>query len=188
MTRTQISTSVSAVTRQQADRLMEERGYSLRDVVTVSIDRFYNDVMEDNKMNRNKQMAYLERVVNTLTGGGESLKDWNGNTRAMAHDLVEFWYTNDDAENTIPEWVDNHDLEWLIDRCAVELARGLVINNHGVAIDFDAAVELMDDEIREALHDDMAPCTDQDFFDAYAQAHQDQYNEVWELAKPDPTY
>ena len=42
---------------------------------------------------------------------------------------------------------------------------------NGKTIDFDAAVNLMDDEIREDLHNKMAPCTDQEFMDAYVQAH-----------------
>lgn len=43
-------------------------------------------------------------------------------------------------------------------------------------IDFGAAVELMDDEIREGLHNKMAPCTDQEFLDAYVQAHSAKYD------------
>ncbi len=42
---------------------------------------------------------------------------------------------------------------------------------NGKTIDFDAAVNLMDDEIREELHNKMAPCTDQEFLDAYIAAH-----------------
>lgn len=39
--RTQISTGVSERTRQQADDLINKKGYSLRDVVTVAIDRMH---------------------------------------------------------------------------------------------------------------------------------------------------
>jgi hypothetical protein len=45
------------------------------------------------------------------------------------------------------------------------------VNLNGKTIDFDAAVNLMDDDIREALHSKMAPCTDQEFIDAYVEAH-----------------
>ena len=45
------------------------------------------------------------------------------------------------------------------------------VNLNGKTIDFDAAVNLMDDEIREELHNKMAPCTDQEFLDAYVDAH-----------------
>lgn len=41
---------------------------------------------------------------------------------------------------------------------------------------FDAAVLLMDDEIREALHALMTPCSDQEFMDAYILAHAEKFN------------
>lgn len=63
-----------------------------------------------------------------------------------------------------------------------------VINAHGRVIDFDAAVELMDDEIREAVHADLAPCTEQEFFDAYCKAHAEKYGEAWTLNTTNPTY
>ena len=44
-------------------------------------------------------------------------------------------------------------------------------------VDFEAAVNLMDDEIREQLHDEMAPCEDQEFIDAYVKAHEKKFNE-----------
>ena len=50
------------------------------------------------------------------------------------------------------------------------------VNLNGKTIDFDAAVNLMNDEIREELHNKMAPCTDQEFIDAYAKAHADKYD------------
>ena len=46
-----------------------------------------------------------------------------------------------------------------------------MVTLHGKTIDFDAAVALMDDEVREDLHSKMAPCTDQEFINAYAGAH-----------------
>lgn len=62
-------------------------------------------------------------------------------------------------------------------------------NQYDVAVDFDAAVNLMDDDIREAIaatgdyDDDM-----QGFFDAYAAAHLDKYGAPWELDMPNPVY
>lgn len=47
---------------------------------------------------------------------------------------------------------------------------------NGCEVDFDACVNLMDDEIREALHNEMAPCTEQEFLDAYIEAHAAKYN------------
>ena len=63
-----------------------------------------------------------------------------------------------------------------------------VINQNGVAIDFDAAVRLMDDEIRERLHSEMAPCEEQRFFSAYEKAHEEKYGELWELSKEHPAW
>lgn len=57
-----------------------------------------------------------------------------------------------------------------------------------VEIDFDVAVSLMDDELREAIHNDLAPCTDQEFFDEYAKRHEERFEEEWELAKANPCY
>lgn len=45
----------------------------------------------------------------------------------------------------------------------------VIVNNQEV--DFDAVVNLMDDDIREATHRQFAPCTDQQFVEAYMFAH-----------------
>lgn len=63
-----------------------------------------------------------------------------------------------------------------------------VINSAGTAIDFDAAVALMDNETRETLHDRIAPCTEQEFFDAYCAAHAEKYSEEWEPNKANPVF
>lgn len=63
-----------------------------------------------------------------------------------------------------------------------------VINMNGTEINYEVAVELMDDEIREDLHFKLAPCTDQDFFTAYEKAHAEKYGEEWELSKENPCY
>lgn len=65
---------------------------------------------------------------------------------------------------------------------------GTVTNAFGVEIEFAAALALMDDEIREEIHRDLAPCTEQEFFDAYASAHEDRFGEEWELVKRNPCY
>ena len=63
-----------------------------------------------------------------------------------------------------------------------------VLNSFGVEIDYSAAVELMDDDAREAVHAELAPCTEQEFFEAYAAAHMAKFGEVWELDKQNPVY
>jgi len=49
------------------------------------------------------------------------------------------------------------------------------VNNH--MVDFDAAVQLMDDEIREEIHQKLTPCTKQEFVDAYVQRHREKFGE-----------
>ncbi len=63
-----------------------------------------------------------------------------------------------------------------------------VINKNGTEINFDAAVPMMDDDIREDLHMEMAPCADQEFFTAYEKAHEERFGEEWELSKKNPQY
>ena len=62
----------------------------------------------------------------------------------------------------------------------------LVRNEYGRIIDFAAAVILMDDDLREDIHQKLAPCSDQRFFNAYAKAHAQRFNEIWESAKAHP--
>jgi len=45
--------------------------------------------------------------------------------------------------------------------------------------DFDAAVALMDDELRERIHLETAPCTEEEFLAAYGAAHQAQFGEAF---------
>lgn len=63
-----------------------------------------------------------------------------------------------------------------------------VVNEFGVRIAFAAAVPMMDDDIREEIHRELAPCSEQEFFDAYATAHEDRFGETWELAKANPVF
>lgn len=46
---------------------------------------------------------------------------------------------------------------------------------------FDQAVNLMDDEIREALHAELAPCSELEFLAAYMQRHLDRYGEAFKI-------
>jgi len=63
--RTQISTNVSSRTRAQADALIQEHGYSLRDVVTIAIDRLYRE--ESQKMH-----IKIEYSIASLFGTADS--------------------------------------------------------------------------------------------------------------------
>ncbi len=52
-----------------------------------------------------------------------------------------------------------------------------VMTRKGDEVDFDAAVRLMDDELREELHLKLAPCSDQEFMEAYERAHLERFGE-----------
>lgn len=64
----------------------------------------------------------------------------------------------------------------------------MVINSNGTTVNYNAAVELMDDDIREAVAADLAPCTEQEFFAEYSRRHAVKYGAPWELDKSNPTY
>ena len=63
-----------------------------------------------------------------------------------------------------------------------------ITNAAGTEIDFDAAVVLMDDEWREEVHMDLAPCTEQEFFDAYCHLHERKSGEEFEPNKANPVW
>lgn len=63
-----------------------------------------------------------------------------------------------------------------------------VINKHNTEINWEAAVELMDDEIREQLAAEIAPCSEQEFFTAYEAAHEAAHGEEWALSAENPIY
>ena len=55
------------------------------------------------------------------------------------------------------------------------------VNLNGYEVDFDACVILMDDEIREELHMELAPCTEQEFLDAYVERHAEKFGENFQI-------
>ena len=61
-----------------------------------------------------------------------------------------------------------------------------VINMNGTEINYEASVELMDDEIRESICGTVD--SEQEFFTAYENAHAEKYGEEWELSKENPCY
>jgi len=63
-----------------------------------------------------------------------------------------------------------------------------VKNKNGTVIDYEMAVTAMDDEIREDLHSELAPCTEQEFFTRYEKEHELKFGEEWELSKENPTW
>ena len=66
-----------------------------------------------------------------------------------------------------------------------------ITNSAGVFFgpwEWDAIVNQMDGETCEALNFRLAPCSNQEFFDAYAAAHLEKFGEVWELDKANPVW
>lgn len=51
-----------------------------------------------------------------------------------------------------------------------------------------AIVGTMDDEIREELNRELAPCSMKEFFAAYADEHEQKFGEQWELDKANPCW
>ena len=46
----------------------------------------------------------------------------------------------------------------------------------------------MNDKLREELHNELAPCEAQEFFDAYAAAHEDKFGEEWIAQSANPVW
>lgn len=63
-----------------------------------------------------------------------------------------------------------------------------VVNKNGYEMDFDAAVDYMDDDIRVELHTELAPCSEQEFLTAYEKAHEEKFGEEWFLSSSNPTW
>lgn len=44
---------------------------------------------------------------------------------------------------------------------------------------FDACVSLMDDDLRDQVHNDLAPCTQLEFLERYSELHFAKYNDTF---------
>ena len=62
-----------------------------------------------------------------------------------------------------------------------------ITNAHGIQLDYATAVNLMDDDIREAIVAEGIEDA-QAFFELYAIAHRICFGEDWELNKENPIY
>ena len=67
------------------------------------------------------------------------------------------------------------------DKTAPHRSSDVVIGPVGDVVDYEAAVMAMDDDIREKLSDELAPCGKQEFFDAYCKAHEERFGERFEI-------
>ena len=63
-----------------------------------------------------------------------------------------------------------------------------VKNFWNVEFDYEVAENFMNDDLLEELAAEIGDCTDQEFFDAYCEAHEERFGEEWELAKENPVF
>lgn len=64
----------------------------------------------------------------------------------------------------------------------------MVTNSYGIEILYDAAANLMEGDLREEIHGEIAPYTKQEFFDEYCKRYKERYGEPWELDTAHPQY
>lgn len=63
-----------------------------------------------------------------------------------------------------------------------------VVNLSGTIIDYEGALQMMDDDLRDYLHMDLFPCSNQEFFTAYEIVHKEKFGEDFELSKVSPVW
>ena len=63
-----------------------------------------------------------------------------------------------------------------------------VKNINCTEINYEAAVILMDEEIREEIANSFEAESEQEFFSLYEKKHIEKYGEEWELSKENPVY
>jgi len=64
----------------------------------------------------------------------------------------------------------------------------MVENSYGTKFYFDVVIPYMDNEIKEDVRRHYAPCSEQEFFDAYIKGHKEYYGEDWLFAEENPIY
>lgn len=52
---------------------------------------------------------------------------------------------------------------------------------NGKDVDYEDALNSMNDELRGLLHDQLVPCAAQTFLDAYVEAHREKFGEEFEV-------
>ena len=109
-----------------------------------------------------------------ITMTGDQCKTYRADYNTDRHELRELL---DIAETWESEDKDGTKY-WLVDDDTGEtITTDYVVDEDGKLLYFDAAAMYMDDDIREDLHLKMAPCTRQEFFDAYCKRHKKRFHE-----------
>ena len=111
------------------------------------------------------------RALKSLQAACDHLEDIEESYRPRRREEEEIWEDGKIRQNTRRDKM-----------------RTTIVNAYGKVLDYDSAVMMMDDDLREELHSKLAPCTAQEFFDAYAAAHKALFGEDWVLDGPNPMW
>ncbi len=101
------------------------------------------------------KMEMMEAAATLYDGG------WRPEDRDEMKNL--YWLTDDEADGLAKELKRIRDSK--------------VVDSDGNEYDWNTVVSCMDDDIRERVHREMAPCSNQEFFDAYVKAHWENFGE-----------
>lgn len=63
----------------------------------------------------------------------------------------------------------------------------MIKNEHGVAIHYEKAVALMDNDIRESVRKELDPCSEDAFFSEYCKRHRRRFHKEFGPNTPDPS-
>ena len=109
--------------------------------------------------------SYLKQLIRNDMKGAKTMKTYRIKPEYLAQwgedATEETILTEDDIETITRGW----------EKTPEDVADQLIPEN------FSAAVELMDDEIREAVHSDLAPCSEARFLMEYSKRHLAKYGE-----------
>lgn len=120
----------------------------------------------------------MNRIIMTLNGQSyTSAHEWN---------TLDDFYAADTLENEFPDYKgDGSEGE----SATYELERPIkVMNASGTEIHWDSAEQHMSANICNALSEKIAPCSEQEFFTAYEEAHKVEFGEAFFLSAANPAY
>lgn len=77
-----------------------------------------------------------------------------------------------------PKWCDANIRFYLLPQAIREATDDMgLVELNGVVVKMQQCVNLMDDEIRESVHKDLSPCSNQDFLVEYCRRHEKKFGE-----------
>ena len=94
-------------------------------------------------------------------------------TYRIKPEFLDMWGAEATEETVLTE----NDLEMITrgwDKTPADIMGQLTVNN------YDAAVALMDDDIREAIHSELAPCSEIEFLKEYEKRHLEKHGTAFE--------